>query len=97
MNCFCSPNVLGALREWRRSVFDPATERMGLPSEYMKQAYFIRYDGQGRARDILRSPGIWIAGINYGGGNQEGGSLVQVSVTLVLSKLVPLTEAEVNA
>ncbi|MCM1221785.1 MAG: hypothetical protein NC548_45675 [Lachnospiraceae bacterium] len=97
LNCFCSPNVLGALRDWRTLVFDPVTERMGLPSEYMKQAYFIRYDGQGNARDVLRSPGIWISGMNYGGMNQEGGSLVQVSVTLVLSKLIPLTEEEIRA
>lgn len=97
LNCYCKPNVLNALREWRNLVFDPKSERMGLPSEYMKQAYFIRYDGQGNPRDVLRSPGIWISGLNYGGFNQEGGSLVQVSVTLVLSKLVPLTEEEVNA
>lgn len=97
LNCFCSPNVLGALRDWRTLVYNPVTERMGLPTEYMKQAYFIRYDGQGNPRDVLRSPGIWIAGMNYGGMNQEGGSLVQVSVTLVLSKLIPLTEEEVRA
>lgn len=97
LNCFCSPNVLGALREWKNLVFDPKTERMGLPTEYMKQAYFIRYDGQGNARDVLRSPGIWISGLSYGGMNQEGGSLVQVSVTLVLSKLIPLTEEEIRA
>lgn len=97
LNCFCSPNVLGALREWKNLVFDPKTERMGLPTEYMKQAYFIRYDGQGNARDVLRSPGIWVSGLSYGGMNQEGGSLVQVGVTLVLSKLIPLTEEEIRA
>lgn len=96
LNCYCTPNVLGALREWRNKVYDPVTERMGLPSEYMKQGYFIRYDGQGNVRDVMRSPGIWPSSVNYGGMNQEGGSLVQVRITLVLSKLIPLTEDEIN-
>lgn len=34
LNCYCEPNVLEQLREWRRQVYDPDTEKMGLPSEY---------------------------------------------------------------
>lgn len=94
LNCFCEPNVLGALRSWRQQVYNATTERMGLPSEYMKQAYFIRYDGQGNERDVMRSPGVWISSLRYGGMSQEGGSLVQVTVGLVISKMIPLTEAE---
>lgn len=94
LNCYCSPNVLEALRAWRKLVFDPATERMGLPSEYMKQVYFVRYDGQGNERDVMRCPGTWISSLNYGQANQTGGDLVKVSVTLVISKVIPLTEAE---
>lgn len=60
LNCYCEPNVLGALREWRRQVYDPDTERMGLPSEYMRQVFFLRYDGQGNIRDGIRCPGTWI-------------------------------------
>lgn len=87
LNCFCSPNVLGALREWRRQVYDPITERMGLPSEYMRTVYFIRYDGQGNQRDILRCPGTWINGLDNGGGNQTGGEVVKVRVQFVISKI----------
>lgn len=94
LNCYCAPNVLGALREWRNLVYDPKTEQMGLPSQYMKQVYIIRYDGQGNERDVMRMPGTWISAIDYGGMSQEGGSLVQVSVTLVISKVIPMTEAE---
>ena len=60
LNCYCEPNVLEHLREWRRQVYDPATERMGLPSEYMRQVFFIKYDGQGNVRDVIRCPGTWI-------------------------------------
>lgn len=88
LNCFCEPPVLESLREWRRQVFDPDTERMGLPSEYMRQVYFIRYDGQGNARDVIRCPGTWISGLNNGGGQQSGGELVKVSVQLVISKAI---------
>lgn len=87
LNCFCSPNVLEALRAWRKQVYDPDTERMGLPSEYMRTLYFIRYDGQGNPRDIIRAPGVWINGLNNGPSNQAGGDVVKVSVQFVISKV----------
>lgn len=86
LNCYCEPNVLEALRAWRKQVYDPETERMGLPSEYMRQVYFIKYDGQGRARDVIRCPGVWINGLDNGGGNQTGGDVVKVRVQFVISK-----------
>ena len=63
LNCYCEPNVLEGLREWRRQVFDPDTEKMGLPSQYMRQVYFVKYDGAGGVRDIIRCPGTWINNI----------------------------------
>lgn len=96
LNCYCSPNVLGALREWRNQVFNADTERMGLPSEFMRTAYFIKYDGQGNPRDIIKAPGVWIRGLKNGAMNQEGGSLVQVGVTLVISKVSYLTGDQIR-
>lgn len=86
LNCYCEPNVAEALIDWKNKVFDASSEKMGLPSEYMRLVYFIRYDGQGNQRSVLKCPGVWIKGISYGTMNQEGGSLVQIKVTLVISK-----------
>ena len=91
LNCYCEPNIADELRAWKKQVFDPDTEKMGLPSEYMRTVYFIRYDGQGNTRDVIKCPGVWIRALNNGGGNQEGGSLVQLKVTLVISKAIYLT------
>lgn len=91
LNCYCTPSVLDALRDWRKQVFDPDTERMGLPTEYMRTAYFIRYDGAGNMRHALKAPGVWCRGIKYGQMNQEGGQIVQVAVTLVISKAMYMT------
>lgn len=96
LNCYCEPNVLEALRDWRKTVYNPETEKMGLPSEYMRTVYFIRYDGQGRARDVIKCPGCWIKGLGNGSMNQEGG-LVQVKTTLVISKAIYLTQDELQA
>lgn len=90
LNCFCEPNVLDALIAWRKTVFNDDTEQVGLPSQYMRQVYFIRYDGQGNPRSILKCPGVWIKQLKHGQMNQEGGSIVQVGVTLVISKAVYL-------
>lgn len=90
LTCYCEPNVLESLREWRRKVYDPDTERMGLPSEYMRVVYFIKYDGQGNVRDVIRCPGTWIGALNNGAMNQQGGETVKVSVPFVISKAIYL-------
>lgn len=96
LNCYCEPNVLESLRAWRKQVYDPVTERMGLPSEYMRQAFFIKYDGQGGVRDVIRCPGTWIQGLNNGGMSQEGG-LVKVQTTLVISRAIYMSPSEFRA
>lgn len=95
LNCYCEPNVLDALRAWRRQVYDSATEKMGLPSQYMRQVYFIRYDGQGNIKDCIRCPGTWIGALNNGDYNQEGG-IVKVSVPFVISRAIYLTKDELQ-
>ena len=93
LNCFCEPNVLEELRAWRKQVYDPKTEKMGLPSEYMRVVYFIKFDGQGNVRDVIKCPGVWIRGLSNGGMNQEGG-LVQVKTTFVISKAIYMDSSE---
>ena len=88
LNCYCEPNVLSSLREWRSKVYDPVTEKMGLPSDFMRQVFFIKYDGRGTARDIIRCPGTWIKDLSNGSMQQTGNDLVKVKVTLVISKAI---------
>jgi len=97
LNCYCSPNVNTALREWRSQVYNSQTEAMGVPSEYMRTVYFIRYDGRGNVKDVIKCPGVWIANLNNGDMNQAGGEVVKVQVTLVISKAIYLTENEINS
>lgn len=89
LNCYCEPNVLESLRAWRRLVYDPDTEKMGTPSQYMRQVFFIKYTPDGIAKDVIRCPGTWIKDLKNGGMMQEGG-LVKVGVTLVISKAIYL-------
>lgn len=96
LNCYCSPNVLEQLRAWRRQVYDPDTEKMGLPSQYMKVVYFIRYDGQGNPRDVIKCPGTWIGALNNGNYSQTGGELVKVSVPLVISRAIYLKQSDIQ-
>lgn len=93
LNCYCEPNVLEALRAWRKQVYDSSTQLMGLPTEYMKNVFFIRYDGRGQVRDVIRCPGTWIGALSNGGMNQEGG-LVQVRVSLKISSVQYLKRSE---
>lgn len=90
LNCYCEPNVLESLRAWRKEVYDPDTEKMGLPSQYMKNVYFIKYDGQGNVRDVIKCPGTWIGALDNGSMNQQGGELVKVTVPLIISRAIYL-------
>lgn len=96
LNCYCEPNVLESLREWRRQVYDPQTEKMGLPSQYMRQVFFIKYDGQGNVRDVIRCPGTWIGALSNGAMNQTGGELVKIQVPFIISRAIYMTPAELR-
>ena len=96
LNCYCTPNVLESLREWRKMVYNPETEKMGLPTEYMRQVYFIRYDGQGNVRDVIKCPGTWIGALDNGSMNQQGGEIVKVKVPFIISRAIYLTEADLR-
>lgn len=94
LNCYCAPNVLGALREWKEQVYNPETEKMGLPGEYMRNVYFIKYNGRGDVQDIIKCPGTFITALQNGEMNQQGGDVVKVRVTLVISKAIYMKEAD---
>ena len=96
LNCYCQPNVLESLRAWRKLVYDPDTERMGLPSEYMKQVFFIKYDGQGNVRDVIRCPGTWIGALDNGAMNQTGGELVKIKVPFIISRVIYMSQSDIQ-
>ena len=96
LNCYTSPNVLEALRAWRKQTYDPLTECLGLPSQYMRTVYFIRYDGTGgQARDIIKAPGVWLSQLGNGQMTQDGG-LVQVSCTFQISRVIYLKPEDIQ-
>lgn len=96
LNCYCTPNVLEQLRAWRKQVYDSETERMGLPSEYMKVVYFIKYDGQGGVRDVIKCPGTWIGALNNGEMNQTGGDVVKITVPFIISRAIYLKQSDIQ-
>lgn len=96
LNCYAEPNVADAIRAWRKQVYDPDTEKMGLPSQYMRQAMILRYDGQGGIRDAIRLPGVWPGALTNGDYNQTGGSIVQLSLPLVVSRVIYLKKSDLG-
>lgn len=94
LNCFCEPGVLAELRAWRQLCYDSKTQKMGLPEQYMKQVYFLRYDGQGGIRDGIRCPGTWIGALKNGVYNQQGGDVVKVQVPFIISQAIYMTKED---
>lgn len=96
LNCYCEPNVLEPLRAWRKQCYDAKEETIGIQSQYRRQVFFIRYDGQWNVRDAIRCPGTWISDLDNGNYNAQGDALVQVKVNFVISKAIYLTAAELQ-
>lgn len=69
---------------------------MGLPSEYMKQVFFIKYDGQGNVRDVIRCPGTWIGALDNGAMNQTGGELVKIKVPFIISRVIYMSQSDIQ-
>lgn len=96
LNCYCEPNVLESLRAWRQQIYNSNNEKMGVPSEYMKQVFFIKYDGQGNVKDVIRCPGTWIGALSNGPMNQTGGDIVKVKVPFVISKAIYMKPEDIR-
>lgn len=95
LNCYCEPNVLGGFVSGDVRYTTQIPKRWDF-HQNMKQVYFIKYDGQGNVRDVIKCPGTWIGALNNGNMNQQGGEVVKVSVPFVISRAIYLKSSDIQ-
>jgi hypothetical protein len=73
-------------------VFNNATERVGRPSKYMKDAYVLRDSGDGDSNfsRIWKWRGVWISSLDFGDYDYSASDIVKFTCTLEVSRAIYL-------
>lgn len=93
---YCGIDSQEALNELDSEVFDARTERVGRPSNYMKDAYVLRDSGDGNAKysRIWKWRGVWISEIDWGDADYTASDIVRFTCTLQVSRAIYLGRME---
>ena len=81
-----------ALVDLDKQVFDSATEKVGRPSRYMKDAYVLRDSGDGDSNysRIWKWRGVWISSLGFGDADYKSSDIVKFNCTLEVSRAIYL-------
>ena len=78
--------VMAKLLEWRRKVWDPKEEKIGLPSKYRCNGDVVMSAPDGTSVRRWELKGVWPSKVNPGGGDMESNTQNLITVTLVVEK-----------
>jgi hypothetical protein len=74
---------------WRKSVYDPSSDKVGLGYNYKKDARVIQYAPDGTIERTWKLLGVWPRAVNYGNLDYgSGGSIKQIEVQLEYDKAI---------
>lgn len=78
------------LWEWRKSVYDPETDRIGWAADYKRNGRIHQYAPDGTYTRSWRVQGCWPTNINSGELNYDGSEKKLISMTLAVDKAYPV-------
>lgn len=79
---FIGAETKAILMAWQNLSYNVATEKVGLMSDYKKDAYLIEYTPDQQVPRRWRLHGCWISGISESGFSAERNEVNQVTVTI---------------
>lgn len=74
------------LLAWQHKSYDPQTEKVGLASDYKKDAYLLEYTPDQQLVRTWKLCGCWVSGLSEDEYNNESNSIHNVSVTIEYDK-----------
>ena len=77
---------------WHRTVYDPKTQKIGRASVYKKPAQLLEFSPDGAYVKCWQLYGCFPTSVSYGGYDQGGGSIREISVTLSIDYAIPLDD-----
>lgn len=89
LNDYIGLDIEKAISDWQKMVYDPDNEVIGRAKNYKKDAYLIEYSPDGSIYRTWKVEGCWPSQVDLGEFAQEGGSVRQITVTLVYDRVIP--------
>lgn len=77
---------------WHRLVYDPKTQKIGRASVYKKSAHLLEFSPDGAFRKCWEIKGCFPTSVSYGGYDQGGGAVRQITVTVSIDYAIPLDD-----
>lgn len=87
---FVGSDVIGILMAWQNKSYNVMTQKVGLMSEYKKDAVLIEYSPNYKKVRSWQLKGCWVSALSEGEFSQEDGGMNEISVTLEYDYAYPL-------
>lgn len=82
-------DIESIITEWRKSVYDPETDKIGLAFNYKKDARVVQYAPDGSMERTWKLQGCWPSSVDYGQLQYgSGGSIKLISVGIQYDKAI---------
>lgn len=86
VNDFIGAGTKDVLLAWQRKAYDVQTEKVGLASDYKRDAYLIEQTPDYQTVRVWVLKGCWISGLSEGGYDHEGNGKNTIDVTIEYDK-----------
>lgn len=83
-----SQDIERIIVEWRKQVYDPETDRVGLAVNYKKQARVIQWAPDGTMERTWKIIGAWPSSVNYGTLDYTASDKKLIEVTISYDKAI---------
>lgn len=83
---FIGDDVAGQLALWMREVYNPASDEIGLATDYKRDGYLYEYAPDGSNERQWNLYGVWPTSMEAGEGNYDGGEQKPITMTLSVDK-----------
>ena len=82
VNDFIGADTKAVLMAWQNLSYNVRTEKVGLMTDYKKEAYLIEYTPDYQQVRKWKLHGCWVSGISEDGYNQESNEKNTISATI---------------
>ena len=82
-------DVESIINAWRKTVYDPETDKVGLAFNYKRDARIIQYAPDGTMERTWKLQGVWPRSVNYGSLQYgTGGAIKTIEIGLEYDKAI---------
>lgn len=89
---FITADIEAEINEWRKLVYDPATDKIGWAENYKKNGFLYQYAPDGTHVRSYKIIGCWPTSFAPGEFNQDGSDKKMMTLTISVDKCFPIRD-----